>query len=267
MKNYIQILIYFTIIFTIYINVFAKENVEDITVKNNVSIYNKLVFDATNEKVIDYYSIINNKEDKYLYSTEFDNFEIIITNLPKENNLQIYTIKKIDKEKLKFTVEENENIYNVDKSTKIEFIYPYNSDNSKLNNNFNQISKYTKVLVDFDNRNNVEKLFITPFKSLGKSILNNKAINIEGKFIEQIPYFINDKLYLPIRPIAEVFNYNIYWNEELKIVTLEKNNKKIEIKTNYSNFIKNNSVYVPEDLIKDILQINISLKDNIIYVG
>ena len=36
MKNSIQILIYFTIIFTIYINVFAKENVEDITVKNSV---------------------------------------------------------------------------------------------------------------------------------------------------------------------------------------------------------------------------------------
>lgn len=67
MKNFIQILIYFIIIFTIYTNVFAKENIEDI--------------------------IVNGKYEKYLYSTEFNNFEMVITNLPKENNLLLKIMK------------------------------------------------------------------------------------------------------------------------------------------------------------------------------
>nr|WP_317359689.1 stalk domain-containing protein [uncultured Tyzzerella sp.] len=248
-------------------NIYSNQILESPILETDVSIDNKLIFDAKSQKVISYNNLSLTKNDKYLYSVELANFEIIVVNPPKDNSLQIYTIKDINEKNLSFTVEENNKTYYMTKETSIDFIHPIGNDSFEKINSFLNIPKYTKILVYFDSNNNVEKLFITPFKSIAKSIISNKAINIEGKFIEQPPYYIEDKLYLPIRPIAENFGYSIYWDNISKIVQLEKNQNIINIKTNYVNFIKNGNVYVSERFIKNILNVDICLKDNIIYIG
>ncbi len=270
MKKFFKFIICFLIIFITAFNVFAKEKQENIFLQNSIPLGRKLVFDAKNETVIDYENFMENMDKydkKYLFIAEPDNFEMIISNLPEEYNIKVFTIKEIDKQNLTFLVQENNNSYAIDKESKVKFIYPHKYDNNKNISNFKDVEKNTKILLYLDDKNNVKKCFVTPFKSLSKSIINNKAINIEGRFIEQVPYFIKDKLYLPIRPIAEAFGYNIYWDSNTKCAVIEKDNQKIIIKTNYENFIKDSSIYVPKYFIEMFLKIDVEEKDNIIYIG
>ncbi len=283
MKRFIKSITVVTIVFAMSNQVFAKpisglvnEVSKDIVVVYNNEIHiddNTLIVDAVKGEAINYEQIMK-MQPAYVYESDNKNvndFEVVIANIPQDFKAPaLVTIKetnKIDDNTLEFTIIENNNKYTITKDTLFNRIYPYNMASIKSIPTFDELTSGTKVLIYLDNKTNLTKCLITPFKELDKNIDNKDKISINGNIIELEPYTIENTLYLPIRPIAEAFGYKLSWDANLKSATIEKNEQKLTIKANYENFIKDGYIYVSKDFIKTHLKINVTEKDNIIYVG
>lgn len=98
--------------------------------------------------------------------------------------------------------------------------------------------------IPLDDRRSTEWYFFDSNKTVDIRVSKNGSEIAPISFSDRQPIVVNGRTLLPIRAIAEYYDWDVTWDEEQKMVLVENDTKRLEIRIDFDSFavIRKNSV-------------------------